>query len=678
MAVKEVHGPGPRGARGPRPKVENPGKLLKRIMDEVFRNYLPHCILVLVCIVVSALANVQASLFLQTLMDDYIVPMTRQQNPSFAPLAGALVRMCCIYLVGILAAWANARIMVNVTQGTLRNLRTELFTHMESLPIRYFDAHPHGDIMSVYTNDVDTLRQMLSQSIPQLVSSVITIVSVFFSMCMLSWQLTIVTMLMVALMLFCSKQIAKSSSKYFIQQQRDLGKVNGYIEEMMEGQKVVKVFTHEQQTLAGFRELNDQLKESAKQANAFSNIMMPVNAQLGNISYAICALTGAAMAVGGVGGMTLGTVVAFLSLNKGFNMPISQVSMQANSVIMALAGAERIFKMMDEPSETRMEQYESYVSDQFAGRDFWVMLKSRVDLLAGKRKANGVFKGKDHYLLEDIAKPDEDQMKENLSAMKMFQKQYKDIPMYMMLVPNAANIESDKLPGYAVTENQEKQFKAIHSTLGSVYTWVDVSDILKKHRSEEIYYHTDHHWTTLGAYYGYQALSKSMKLDTSKTSDMKPYAVTNAFNGTLASTSGYETGYEEPIYIYAPDNLKNATEAVVNNVNEKKKTASLYDTSKLKGKDKYALFLGGNYPILDIKTTADSTDRLLIIKDSYANSLIPFLIPYYREIVVVDPRYYYDDIEKVMKKDNITSVLFLYNGNTFVKDNSISGVLQND
>ena len=238
MAVKEVHGPGPRGARGPRPKVENPGKLLKRIMDEVFRNYLPHCILVLVCIVVSALANVQASLFLQTLMDDYIVPMTRQQNPSFAPLAGALVRMCCIYLVGILAAWANARIMVNVTQGTLRNLRTKLFTHMESLPIRYFDSHPHGDIMSVYTNDVDTLRQMLSQSIPQLVSSVITIVSVFFSMCMLSWQLTIVTMLMVALMLFCSKQIAKSSSKYFIQQQRDLGKVNGYIEEMMEGQKV--------------------------------------------------------------------------------------------------------------------------------------------------------------------------------------------------------------------------------------------------------------------------------------------------------------------------------------------------------------------------------------------------------------------------------------------------------
>ena len=268
MAVKEVHGPGPRGARGPRPKVENPGKLLKRIMDEVFRNYLPHCILVLVCIVVSALANVQASLFLQTLMDDYIVPMTRQQNPSFAPLAGALVRMCCIYLVGILAAWANARIMVNVTQGTLRNLRT-------------------------------------------------------------------------------------------------------------------KLFTHEQQTLAGFRELNDQLKESAKQANAFSNIMMPVNAQLGNISYAICALTGAAMAVGGVGGMTLGTVVAFLSLNKGFNMPISQVSMQANSVIMALAGAERIFKMMDEPSETD-EGYVTLVNAKYDRNDQLVETAERTGLWAWK------------------------------------------------------------------------------------------------------------------------------------------------------------------------------------------------------------------------------------------------------------------------------------------------------
>ena len=381
--AKVVHGPGPRGMGGPRPKVENPGKLLKRIMAEVFQHYLPHCILVLICIVVSALANVQASLFLQTLIDDYIIPMTQQQDPSFAPLAGALVRVGCIYVVGILAAWLNARIMVNVTQGTLRNLRIQLFTHMESLPISYFDTHPHGDIMSVYTNDVDTLRQMLSQSIPQLVSSAITIVSVFASMCMLSWQLTIVTMLMVALMLFCSKKITQQSGKFFIAQQRDLGKVNGYIEEMMEGQKVVKVFTHEQKALEGFRELNDKLKDSAKQANSFANIMMPVNAQLGNISYAICALVGAAMAVTGMGGVTLGTVMAFLSLNKSFNMPISQVSMQANSIIMALAGAERIFKMMDEPSETD-EGYVTLINAKYDKDDNLVEANERTGIWAWK------------------------------------------------------------------------------------------------------------------------------------------------------------------------------------------------------------------------------------------------------------------------------------------------------
>ena len=381
--AKVVHGPGPRGMGGPRPKVENPGRLLKRIMAEVFQHYLPHCILVLICIVVSALANVQASLFLQTLIDDYIIPMTQQQDPSFAPLAGALMRVGCIYVVGILAAWLNARIMVNVTQGTLRNLRVQLFTHMESLPIRYFDTHPHGDIMSVYTNDVDTLRQMLSQSIPQLVSSAITIVSVFASMCMLSWQLTIVTILMVALMLFCSKKITQQSGKFFIAQQRDLGKVNGYIEEMMEGQKVVKVFTHEQKTLEGFRELNDKLKDSAKQANSFANIIMPVTAQLGNISYAICALAGAAMAVSGVGSVTLGTVMAFLALNKSFNMPISQVSMQANSIIMALAGAERIFKMMDEPSEAD-EGYVTLVNAKYDKDDTLVETSERTGIWAWK------------------------------------------------------------------------------------------------------------------------------------------------------------------------------------------------------------------------------------------------------------------------------------------------------
>ena len=380
--AKEVRGPGPRGM-GPKPKVENPGLLLKRIMGEVFRHYLPHCILVLVCIVVSALANVQASLFLQTLMDDYIVPMTQQQNPDFAPLAAALLRVGVIYVIGILAAWLNARTMVNVTQGTLRNLRIQLFTHMESLPIKYFDQHPHGDIMSVYTNDVDTLRQMLSQSIPQLISSAITIVSVFVSMCMLDIRLTVVTMLMVALMLFTTKKITSQSGKYFIAQQRDLGKLNGYIEEMMEGQKVVKVFTHEQKTLAGFRELNDKLKDSAKQANSYANIIMPVTAQLGNVSYAVCALVGAAMAVGNVGGMTLGTVMAFLALNKSFNMPISQVSMQANSIIMALAGAERIFKMMDAPSEAD-EGYVTLVNAKYDRDDNLVETKERTGIWAWK------------------------------------------------------------------------------------------------------------------------------------------------------------------------------------------------------------------------------------------------------------------------------------------------------
>ena len=349
--VRTVHNP--RGMAGrPRPKVANPGKLLKRIMGEVFKHYAPHCVIVLICIFLSAFANVQASLFLQTLIDDYIAPMLQQQNPDFGPLIGALVKVGCIYLLGILASWANARIMVNVTQGTMRNIRIQLFTHMESLPISYFDTHPHGDIMSVYTNDVDTLRQMISQSIPQLVSSVITIVSVLVSMLLLDIPMTILTLCMVGLMLFCSKKISAQSGKYFISQQRDLGAVNGYIEEMLEGQKVVKVFTHETKTLEGFRDLNNKLRESSIRANGYANIMMPVNAQLGNVSYALCALLGAALAVGGVGGVTLGTVMAFLALNKSFNMPISQVSMQANSVIMALAGAERIYAMMDAPSET--------------------------------------------------------------------------------------------------------------------------------------------------------------------------------------------------------------------------------------------------------------------------------------------------------------------------------------
>ena len=350
--VKEVKGPGPRRMGGPKPKVENPGKLLKRIMDEVFKHYLPHCILVLVCIIVSALANVQASLFLKTLIDDYIVPMTKQATPDFGPLAGALVRIGCIYAIGVLAAWLNARIMVNVTQGTLRNLRVQLFTHMESLPIRYFDSHPHGDIMSVYTNDVDTLRQMISQSLPQLVNTIVTLVGVLASMIYLSIPLTLLALAMVGVMLLVTKYLTGNSGKYFLRQQQELGKVNGYIEEMMNGQKVVKVFCHEQIAIDEFDKLNDELFQSADKANAYSLVAMPVNGQLGNLSYVFCAIIGGALVISGFGGnLSLGGLASFLVLNRQFNQPISQISMQLNSVVMALAGGARIFALLDEKPE---------------------------------------------------------------------------------------------------------------------------------------------------------------------------------------------------------------------------------------------------------------------------------------------------------------------------------------
>ncbi len=324
-----------------------------------------------------------------------------------------------------------------------------------------------------------------------------------------------------------------------------------------------------------------------------------------------------------------------------------------------------------------MEQYESYQSDQIAGRDLWVQLKTRVDLLMGKRESNGVYKGKSKYLMEDIKTPNQEQMEHNLASMCSFQEAYPDIPMYMMLVPNAANVLSDKLPSFAVTRDQDKDFAEIQKALKGHLTWVDVSSAMKDHKSENIYYHTDHHWTSLGAKYGYEALAEALQLDTSKEVELKPYAVSDSFNGTLSATSGYETGYEEPMYVYLPKEEGTGLEVVVSYVEEQEKKATLYDTSKLKEKDKYAMFLGGNSGLIDIRTTADSTDRLLIVKDSYANSLVPFLTPYYREIFMVDPRYYYGDIHEIMENNKITSVLFLYNGNTFVEDNSISGVLEN-
>ncbi len=330
---------------------ENSGKTFKRLMKYVMKNYAPHIILVAVLILVSVLANIQGTLFIQSLIDDYIAPMLVADTPDFTPLARGIMKVAVFYFIGVAAAYAYNRIMINVTQGTLRNVRNDLFSHMETLPIKYFDTHSHGDIMSTYTNDTDTLRQMISQSLPQVFNSVITIIGVFISMVILSVPLTIVTLIMVAVMLVATKKVAGLSGRYFLQQQKDIGKVNGFIEEMMEGQKVVKVFCHEEKNTEAFQKLNDQLFQSADKANYMVNIIGPVNAQLGNVSYVVCAIVGGVMALSGFGGLTLGALASFLTFNKSFSQPINQVSQQFNSIVMAMAGAERIFQMMDETPE---------------------------------------------------------------------------------------------------------------------------------------------------------------------------------------------------------------------------------------------------------------------------------------------------------------------------------------
>lgn len=325
--------------------------LFVRLMKYLFVNYKFHIFFVIVGILVGVLANVQGTLFMQTLIDVYIIPMIGSENPDFGPLAAAICQVGIIYGIGTVSTWSYNRIMVKVTQGTLRNLRDDMFTHMESLPIQYFDTHSHGDIMSIYTNDIDTLRQMISQSLPQLFSSVIMLVSVFVSMLILSVPLTFVTLLMVAVMLFATKTFAGRSGKYFIAQQKDLGKVNGYIEEMMEGQKVVKVFCHEEESKKQFQELNEELFASANNANKFANMLGPVNLQLGNLNYVVCAMVGGVFALNSIGGFTLGSLASFLTFNRSLNMPINQVSQQLNSVVMALAGAGRIFALLDEKPE---------------------------------------------------------------------------------------------------------------------------------------------------------------------------------------------------------------------------------------------------------------------------------------------------------------------------------------
>lgn len=344
--------PGPhRRNRGHAPKVENPMQTLKRLISIIFKKYKIQMIIVFLCIIVSVLATVQGTLFIQNLIDDYITPMIGAKNPDFSPLLGAITRVAVFYLLGAGAMYTYSRIMVYVTQGTMRDLRCEIFEHMESLPIKYFDTHSHGDIMSVYTNDVDTLRQMVSQSMPQIFSSIITIVAVLISMFSLSIPLTLVTLGMVVLMMFVTKMLAGKSGKYFLAQQQDIGTVNGYIEEMMAGQKVVKVFNHEKKSIEEFNELNDKLFNSTNNANKFANILMPINAQIGNISYVLCAIVGGLLALSGFAGFTLGKLVSFLTFNKSFSQPINQVSQQFNSIVMALAGAERVFKLLDEKTE---------------------------------------------------------------------------------------------------------------------------------------------------------------------------------------------------------------------------------------------------------------------------------------------------------------------------------------
>ena len=326
--------------------------MLGRVVRYITQYYKWSFLIVILCILGSSLVTRRGTLFMQTLIDDYIVPLTQSASPDYGPLAHALFIMACIYAVGIVCSYAYNRIMVNISQGTMRRLRNELFSHMESLPIRYFDTHAHGDIMSVYTNDVDTLRQVISQSIPQVINASVTFVTTLFSMIILDIPLTIICLVMVCLMVFVTSRLSGKSGLYFARQQKDLGTVNGYIEEMMEGQKVVKVFCHEEKSLEQFKILNRQLRDSACNANKFANIMMPVNANLGNICYVLCAVVGAVLALGGFSGLTVGGLVSFLMLCKSFTQPVTQLSQQMNSIVMATAGAQRIFDMMDEEPET--------------------------------------------------------------------------------------------------------------------------------------------------------------------------------------------------------------------------------------------------------------------------------------------------------------------------------------
>ena len=394
------------GPRGPRPKVQNPGKIFMRILRYVMECYRIQVVAVVICIFVSVFANVQGTLFMQTLIDGYILPLLKEQSSDFSGLAHAIARTAGFYGIGIVAAFAQARMMAYVTQGTLKHLRDEMFTHMQTLPIKYFDRNAHGDIMSLYTNDIDTLRQMISQSMPQLLNSAITVVSVLVSMVVLSVPLTVLTLVMVGIMLLVTKYLTTNSSKYFVSQQRDIGAVNGYIEEMMNGQKVVKVFCHEEEAIEQFDKLNDQLFESADKANRYSNLGGPANTQLGNLSYVFCAMIGGALALSGMTGLTLGKLASFLTFNRTLNMPISQISMQFNALIMALAGGQRIFDLLDEKPEVDEGKVmlvnakrlpDDSVTETKERTNLWAWKRVNADGSAGYRELKGdiVFKDVD-------------------------------------------------------------------------------------------------------------------------------------------------------------------------------------------------------------------------------------------------------------------------------------------
>ena len=372
----------PNNKKGPEGMAKVNKDVVKRLMSYI-GHYKLRFAAVLICIVVNALAMVSCSLYLQTLIDSYITPLLQAATPDFAPLFRSILIMGCIYAVGILACLFYNRTMVSIAQGTLKRIRDEMFEHMQTLPIRYFDTHTHGDIMSHYTNDTDTLRQMLAESIPQMFSSLITIISVFFAMLFTSWQLTIFVLCFVFIMLQVTGRVAGKSGYYFIRQQKALGDVNGYIEEMINGQKVIKVFCHEEKAKEIFDQKNEELCKDASAANSFANILMPIMGNLGNLQYVLLATIGGTMALGGAGGMTVGTIASFLQLSRSFMNPISQISNQLNMVVMALAGAERIFKLMDEEPEVD-EGYVTLVNAKYDENGELTESKERTGLWAWK------------------------------------------------------------------------------------------------------------------------------------------------------------------------------------------------------------------------------------------------------------------------------------------------------